>query len=225
MCGKFAAGHLTQAEMLALMEYFLYGKLLPDGSAPTSKPGFNISPTDQVQLAHAIEGATLLTSAKWQMELPKNTHKMINSKIENVDFWKDFWKDGRCVIPALGYYEWSGASGRKEPYFVTVKRNAPMLFFAGFYSIDRSGTKCCTIMTRPAAKEIAHLHPRMPVILSPDEIHDWLGNVTTADQAQETLGTSHAGRFEYHRVKPIDRKSDGPDLIEPYDPPQTSFDF
>ena len=225
MCGKFAAGHLTQSQMLEIMENFLGGGVQVANTAPVADPGFNVCPTNQVQIAYAEGDTVLLSSAKWQMTPPNSSKPLINSKIENVEFWRRFWERGRCIIPALGYYEWSGVSGRKEPYFITVRRNAPVMFFAGFFASDTEGRHSCSIVTRRPAAQIAHLHNRMPVILTPEEIQDWLTQVITAEEAQDTLGASWDGRFEYHRVKPIQKGEDGPELIDPYDPPQSSFDF
>lgn len=225
MCGRFAAGQLTQRQMLDLMEHFLYGKLLPDGTAPTANPSYHVRPSDIINLAFSNENGFLLSTAKWQMTPKGGSQAVINSKIESSNYWVDYWKKGRCIIPALGYYEWLETKGRKEPHFISVKRNAPLLFFAGFYHRETDGTYACSIITRKPSPQIAHLHDRMPVIMSADEINDWLTCVTTPDQAQETLGTGWDGRFEYHRVKPPTADCDGEELIEPYEPAQTSFDF
>lgn len=124
-----------------------------------------------------------------------------------------------------GYYEWSDVDGRKEPHFVTVKRNAPLLFFAGFYQREANGSHACSIITRKPSPQIAHLHHRMPVIMSPEDITDWLTYAKPPEQELETLGTGWDARFEYHRVKPLTSGSEGEELIEPYKSPQASFDF
>ncbi|MEO1106414.1 MAG: SOS response-associated peptidase [Pseudomonadota bacterium] len=225
MCGKFAAGHLTQKQMLATLEYFLYGKVSPDLPKPLPSGGYNVSPTDQVNMIRWDGDTAELTSARWQLKDPRSQKPMINSKIENVAFWQDYWNNGRCLIPALGYYEWQKDQGHGCPTYVTVKRNEPLMFFAGFYR-THDGRHSCTIMTRKPSPQIAHIHNRMPVILTPSEIETWLNGITTPQEAQETLGTGYEGRFEYHTVKPIKRASDGEDLIEPYTPPiQSKFDF
>ncbi|SFR18941.1 Putative SOS response-associated peptidase YedK [Poseidonocella sedimentorum] len=207
------------------MEYFLYGTLLPDGSAPTAKPSYHTRPTDLVNLAFAQDDGFLLSAARWQMRPNGGTRPVINSKIENIDYWRNYWERGRCIIPALGYYEWSEVRGRKEPHFITVKRNAPLLFFAGFYEREPGGGYACSIITRKPSPQIAHLHNRMPVIMTPEDINDWLTGEITPDAAQTRLGTGWDGRFEYYQVRPLTGESDGEDLIEPFEPAQSSFDF
>lgn len=63
------------------------------------------------------------------------------------------------------------------------------------------------------------------MIMAPEQIQDWLTYTMSQEQAQNELGTGWEGRFEYHRVAPIKSDSEGPELIEPYDQPQASFDF
>ncbi|WP_432450608.1 SOS response-associated peptidase [Aliiroseovarius marinus] len=225
MCGKFAAGHLTQRQMADLMDYFLYGTHLPDGSIPSANPSYNLNPTDMIDIAFSDEGGFLLTSATWQMTPKGSKRKLINSKIENAAFWERYWTSGRCIIPAIGYYEWPEVDGRTTPHFVTVKRNNPLLFFAGFYQREVDGGISCTIITRKPSEQIAHIHSRMPVIMAPEQVQDWLTYTMGREQAQTELGTNWNGRFEYHAIAPIKPNSDGPELIEPYDPPQASFDF
>ncbi|WP_120499839.1 SOS response-associated peptidase [Roseovarius sp. EL26] len=224
MCGKFAAGHLTQCQMREILEGFLYANVSQDELAIESKQGYNISPSDQAHMVRWTEEGFELTSAQWQISDPRQQKPMINSKIEKPYFWKDYWDHGRCVIPALGYYEWSGITGRKHPYFITVNRNAPVVFFAGFYRTSDNRHQCSILTCKPSS-QIEYIHNRMPVILSPSEIEDWLAYVTSKEDAKDTLGTSWDGRFQVTPVKPIKPGCDGPEMVEKWKPKQSSFDF
>ncbi|SLN43940.1 Putative SOS response-associated peptidase YedK [Roseovarius albus] len=224
MCGKFAAGDLTQDQMLEILSGFLYTPARADPNTPEAKRGYNISPSDQAHMIRWDDDGFQLTTARWQINDPRAKSPLINSKISNTHFWRDYWDNGRCIIPALGYYEWSGLSGRKQPYFISVNRNAPLIFFAGFYRTSGDGLQC-SILTRNPAPEIEHIHSRMPVILSPAEINDWLTYTTPSNEAQDTLGTDWEGRFEVTPVAPITKSSEGPEMTEPWAPQQTSFDF
>ncbi len=224
MCGKYAAGDLTQSQMQEILEGFLYAPARVDQSAPKAKPGYNISPSDQAHMVRWDDDGFELTTARWQINDPRAKSPLINSKISNIHFWKNYWDQGRCIVPALGYYEWSGISGRKQPYFISVNRNAPLIFFAGFYKTGENGFEC-SILTRNPAPQIEQIHNRMPVILSPAEIQDWLTYVSKVENAQDMLGTDWNGRFETTPVRPVTRSSEGPDMIERWEPQQTSFDF
>ena len=65
--------------------------------------------------------------------------------------------------------------------------------------------------------EIAHIHNRMPTILSYDELAPWINGEITTDVAQTALGTSWEGRFKFHEVRKFGSDDDGPELIEPID--------
>ncbi len=221
MCGRFAAGDLTQAQMLEIVEGFLTPGVAVDGEAEPPKSGHHIRPTNRIALVTQEGEAPLLTSANWQIT-PPGGRGLINAKIENSGFWKDRWDHGRCMIPAVGYFEWSTTSGRKAPMFITVKRNAPVLFFAGFRSEDGQG---CVILTREPSDQIAHIHSRMPVIVSPEDMGDWLSGQMEMAAAQNHLGTQWDGRFDYHHIKPLTHDAEGAEIIEPFEPPQASFDF
>lgn len=221
MCGRFAAGDKTQAEMREIVEGFLGMPVELDETAPTPRMGYQIRPTNRISLVAQQGDTPILTSANWQIVTP-NGRGVINAKIENDGFWQDRWLHGRCMIPALGYFEWSGAKRRKIPMFITVNSNAPVQFFAGFQSEDGQG---CVILTRPPSQQIAHIHNRMPVILSPGDMADWLTGKMDMQTAQHQLGTQWEGRFEAHRVAPLTSDAEGEAVIEPYEPPQASFDF
>ncbi|WP_244328139.1 SOS response-associated peptidase, partial [Roseibium sp. RKSG952] len=198
--------------MLAIMEALLYGKVSPHLPEQLPSGGFNISPTDQVSMIRWDGDCAEITSARWQIKDPRGRKPLINSKIENVSFWKDYWDNGRCLVPALGYYEWPKGQGHDCPVFISVKSNSPTMFFAGFYRTE-DGRHSCSIMTRNPSSQIAHIHSRMPVILTPEEIEDWLTGVITPQDAQVTLGTKYEGRFEHHTVKPIKPGANGEELV------------
>ncbi|MEW2914113.1 SOS response-associated peptidase [Leisingera sp. JC11] len=227
MCGRFAAGHLTQRQMLAIMEHFLYGKSLPEGILlPAPEAGYNIKPTQQVQMVIDQEGAPVSLGARWWLVL--HWHRgaakdwkatTFNTKIETAHekpAFRTAWREHRCVIPALAYYEWTGPKGKKQPWYVTVERNIPVMFFAGLYACLPSGSRSCTILTRPAIREIKHLHPRMPVILSPGRALSWLQKADYDDVVAADYGSDWQGRIKHHQVRPFGRDDDGPELIEPY---------
>ena len=224
MCGKYAVGDLSQSQILGILEGFLYAPIRADQSAPAAKSGYNISPSDQAHMVRWDDNGFEVTTARWQIRDPRAKSPLINSKISNTHFWKDYWDQGRCIVPALGYYEWSGISGRKQPYFISINRNAPLIFFAGFYKTADTGFEC-SILTRNPSPQIEQIHNRMPVILSPSEIQDWLTYVTTSESAQDSLGSSWEGRFETTPVHPITRISEGSDMIKSWEPQQSTFDF
>ena len=77
------------------------------------------------------------------------------------------------MVPATGWYEWQKQEGAKTPYYVTTGQ--PLMYFAGLYDPPREDSAgSFTIITQPAAPGIAHIHPRMPVVLDQACLQDWL---------------------------------------------------
>lgn len=80
----------------------------------------------------------------------------------------------RCLIPAVGFYEWSE---RKDPYFFAPKGQdggkGRLLLMAGFYR-KWEGQERFVILTTQANASVQGVHPRMPLILSMEEAREWL---------------------------------------------------
>jgi putative SOS response-associated peptidase YedK len=133
-----------------------------------------------------------------------------NARIEEAQHKPTFravWRHGRCLIPAGGYYEWTGDKGGKKPHAVLSGGNEPTLWFAGLAS-RWNGVLTCTMMTRAANADVAHIHHRMPVILNVDERERWLAG---GDDV-ECLG--EGARLRHHQVARFGTHDEGRRLIE-----------
>ncbi|WP_073138701.1 SOS response-associated peptidase [Litoreibacter ascidiaceicola] len=227
MCGRLIGGGRTQAEMTAIVEGFVYPSkpIKIEADAPDPEIGYNIAPTQQVCLLYPQEGQQLVsTTARWW--LVPLWHKgsvqdwkatTFNAKIETAHekpTFRNAWKDGRCLILATGYYEWSGTKANKQPHRIYVEQNQPVMLFAGLQSQRKDGVRTCTILTREALPEISDLHPRMPVILNGEEAEQWLGHTENDAQIRSSFGTHWDGRFRHHKVAKFGARDDGPQLIE-----------
>jgi putative SOS response-associated peptidase YedK len=100
--------------------------------------------------------------------------------LEKASF-KNAVRRRRCLIPADGYYEWSGELGRKQAYQVTRADSGPFAF-AGLWEhwqgADGSELETAAIITTAALSPMAAVHPRMPVIVAPHLHRDWLASET-----------------------------------------------
>jgi len=225
MCGRFNAPHLTHAEMVTIIREFLDAakKSHIDTEAPGAFDSYNVKPTQQVQIQY-LEGDTLVSStARWWFvphwhkgEVKDWKATTFNARIEEArekPTFRTAWKKGRCIIPAAGYYEWTGKKGKKQPWFITLDTNQPIQFFAGLWSVLPDGTKTCTILTRASAPQLGEVHHRMPVILEPHHIEPWLSGNVSDEEVLDTFGAGWEGRFKVHKVKPFAISDDGPGLL------------
>ena len=225
MCGRFTT-KLTWREMMDVLQGFLEGPFRVDQDAEEPPTSFNIKPTQHVSMLTG-RGETLLTAGRWWFvphwfkgEPSDWKQTTFNARIETASEKPTFrtaWASHRCAIPASGYFEWTGPKSNRVPWYISAETNAPTLFFAGLASTLPDGTRTCTILTRAAAPQIQHLHDRMPVILTSDQLGPWIkGEIGTAE-AKNALGAGWDGRFQFHRVAPLKRESEGPEVIEPFD--------
>lgn len=199
-----------------------------DMDAADPAEGYNVKPTQPVRILICEEDSFQMTTARWWF-VP-HWHKggmkdwkatTFNAQIETASekpTFRDAWKNGRCAIPAMGYYEWTGPKGSKQPHYISLETNFPIFFFAGLTSVTREGMRTCTILTRPASEQLSHLHKRMPVILAMDEVGPWLRGDIGTMEARDVLGTRWDGQYTTHRVKPFGHADDEASMIVPYSP-------
>lgn len=222
MCGRYVLGDLSWKT------YFELLSIVRSEDSP-SDPRYNIAPTQDVPIL-IPEGDTLIQAdSRWGLipdwfrdDVSAFKQTTFNARIETADEKPTFrasWTAKRCLVPASGWYEWTGDDGAKVPWFVDVIRNTEIFFFAGLYARRLDGLLSHTILTRPAAPEIAHLHPRMPVVLRDDQLQAWTG---PTPPEKDALGPWVEGRLSFHRVGPI--RGDDVSLIEPFEEPEPIAD-
>lgn len=172
MCGRFSEIKSQQE-----LEYYYHAEF----KAEFAGPSYNVGPGQNAPIvtANGIEMMRWGLVPAWAKSL--NTgYSMINSRAETL-FEKPTFKkpaiEGRCLIPATGYYEWKKAGDEKTPFYYTLK-DRELFSFAGIYITrpDAEGKdfKTFSIITCEPNELCAQVHDRMPVILTHDEEKDWL---------------------------------------------------
>ena len=81
-------------------------------------------------------------------------------------------------MPADGFFEWLGAKEARRPVWFHAP-DGGLILFAGLYESwqnpqDQQWRRSFTILTTSANGTVAPVHDRMPVILPPDRLDDWL---------------------------------------------------
>ncbi len=167
MCGRFNSNH----HLIGWDKHF--------NSKKKSANSFNVSPKSEI-LAFRNESGEKM---RWGLipswaDTFESEYATFNARVETVNekaTFRDAWrKSQRCLIPMGGYYEWKGQVGDKKAYYVTDSASGGLVV-AGLYdswNLDRFLS--CTILTRPADRSMADLHPRLPILLSPETAKDWM---------------------------------------------------
>ena len=114
---------------------------------------------------------------------------MINARSETARAKPSFrsaWRERRCLIPADGFYEWTGERKARQPWLIEMKAGG-FFCFAGLWERWRvpgglalTGSlaelqegdvlETCTILTARANADVARVHDRIPTILPPEAI-------------------------------------------------------
>jgi len=141
-----------------------------------------------------------------------------NARAETVastPWFREAFKKRRCLIPADGFYEWTGARGKKQPYHFRLK-GCKVFAFAGLW--DSCGElETSALVTTNANALVKEVHPRMPVILGPDGFDLWLDEKAERDELLRLLRPFPAELMEGFPVSTrVNRGGvEGADLIEP----------
>lgn len=100
-----------------------------------------------------------------------------NARSETLFDKSAFSGVARAVVPADGWYEWTGAARRKKPWRLR-NRSAALLFFAAITDVWNAPggvqvPQVATVTCEPS-NQVRAIHHRMGVLLSPQDIQLWL---------------------------------------------------
>jgi putative SOS response-associated peptidase YedK len=153
---------------------------------------YNVAPTDDVPVIR-VNKAGERTGSRLHWGLIPYWAKGVQPKFSTINAtvekltepasWRGPWTRGqRCILPALGFYEWQlQADGKsKQPFYITLN-DQDVFGFAGLWDSSRGadGVKIesCTLVTMPANKLMTEIHNvkhRMPAILAKEDRDAWL---------------------------------------------------
>ncbi len=181
MCGRFT---LTRSDLSGLAGRLGASMGLDDEAL--HRPRYNIAPTDPHWIVRAKHEERRLLPARWGLVNSwaadaKGAFKQINARAETVmarPAFRDAFERRRCVVPADGFFEWVGTKEARRPIWFHPADGEVMLF-AGLYEswLDPASAmkiRSFTIITTEANSLVAPVHDRMPAILAPESVDDWL---------------------------------------------------
>jgi putative SOS response-associated peptidase YedK len=117
----------------------------------------------------------------WWKKTTKEAPATFNARAESVadkPTFRDPFKRRRCLIPALGYFEWKATPNGKQPYYISAT-DGPVLTFAGLWDEwkdPQTGERLrsSTIIVTKANEFTRAIHDRMPVLLGAEHLEPWL---------------------------------------------------
>lgn len=153
----------------------------------------------------------------------ENAREVINARGETASgkpyFRTAMGRGQRCLIPVSAWYEWEKTESGKQPWAIT--NGDQTLFLGGLYARSAEGHGFA-VVTRPAVQSLAHIHDRMPLILSDSGARDeWLAHEPlTGDWVEQWIhGESTPDEWCSWRVgKAVNSPgNDRPELLEKVD--------
>lgn len=178
-------------------------------------------------IRQAKDGELELVRLQWWLlpfwsKAPRIKYATFNARVETAATAASFrepLKRRRCIIPALGWYEWQALASGKLPWYL-YGANGELLAFAGLWDRWEGGTEAiesCSIIVGPANAAFGKIHDRMPFALSPERADRWLDrNLTDAGSAMELLQPNPDDAIAFHRIsaRVSNARNQGADLIK-----------
>ena len=159
----------------------------------------------------------------WWKKSVKELPATFNARAESVaekPMFRNAFKRQRCIIPASGFYEWTGSKTARQPHLFSAADGSPVLGLAGLWDRwhDPAGGDAvlsCTIIVTSASAWMEPYHDRMPTLILEPDTDAWLNGTLGSD----SLGPARETALREWPVSPrLNRTGvgdDDPAMIEP----------
>ena len=206
MCGRYTLACSDEEALLRGLPFDEFSE-----TRLQFRPRYNVAPGQRNPVVYLSDAGAVLTDALWGLER-SGGGIVINARTETADrtrMFRDAFRDGRCVVPADGFFEWRREGRVNQPYLFR-REDGGIFLMAGLWEGGRY-----VILTRNAEGEVVEIHDRMPVVLEPEEAQRWLrqGELGQGPVLTKTRVSPRVNRIE----------NDDPECIAPVS--QQSFDF
>ncbi len=184
MCGRFTLTWFDGREVAAELG-------VQEDAFADYRPRYNIAPMQRHFIVTVKFENRKVMPARWGLvnrwaKDNSRASQCINAKAETLEVrpsFRDAFKKRRCVVPADGFYEWTGPKSARRPMWIH-RADGKLIRFAGLYEDwfaekERPETTFTIITCEPNAV-MRPIHNRMPVILDNRAADDWM-NPTEAD--------------------------------------------
>lgn len=167
------------------------GAEIEGAAAGDEEPRELVAPSERHWMLKAVADRRVLAPASFGFAhvaapgKPAKKGLLINARSETVHklpTFRDAFVRRRCLLPADGFYEWTGEKGARCP--VRFERaGGGLLLVCGLYQdeidpVTGAVRTVFTVLTTPANDVVGRVHDRMPALLVPDgggAVDAWLG--------------------------------------------------
>ncbi len=204
MCGRLDQNH-TLIEYIQALRWS--GKQRLDSQAEASD---NAPPGTGRPLIRIVDDQLVIDDYFWGYRADWAVGKVpvtINARLEKLTsrYWAPLLQSGRAIVPANGWYEWTGEKGNKQIWHVHLKSGEP-LFLAALVA-DAPARRLApeagfAIVSADAEGGMVDIHDRRPITLSAHDARFWLDPALPSEQAARIVREMALGpeAFEWHEV-------------------------
>jgi putative SOS response-associated peptidase YedK len=223
MCGRFT-NKLSWDEIVKLY------RLTMNHPPHNMRPSYNVCPTDPVDVVVDLDGKRELKQMRWGLvpywwtkPLKELRLATFNARVETVEtkpFFREPFKQWRCLMPMSGYFEWQDTPRGKQPWYFTARDGSPVLTAAAVWDRWKNKetgeriTSCAMIIGEPN-DFVAEVHDRMPVLLMPEHFEHWLSGNMGVDELSPAPNDYLQRWAVSTRVSSSKADNDDATLIEP----------
>ncbi|MDG2318681.1 MAG: SOS response-associated peptidase [Rhodospirillaceae bacterium] len=178
-----------------------FGLTIPASNISDLLPSINIRPTNIVP---GVQVDRSITMRRWGLDVSWQKQPVINARAETVQNKPTFRPllNQRVLIPASAYFEWRKDRQSKIKTRIALA-DASIFTMAGLFSGDRF-----VILTCSPTPSIAHIHNRMPVVLTKEMEMQWINPDMPFEELAPRL-THHSGALTYRESeKPTPNQHD-----------------
>ena len=180
MCGRYYVNEEAWARMREdFRELPEVNPFMHFGDVTPAMPAVSLTAAQPGVDAVAAVAVTPLT---WGFPGFDKNKLIINARAKGIEKKPTFAESlltRRCVLPASGFYEWDRS---KEKVTFTLT-DEPVIYLAGIYRPYGQENRF-VIITREANESMLPVHDRMPLMIRPRDVRDWLHD---ADRMRDIL--------------------------------------
>ena len=198
MCGRYTLTCTDEESLIRGLPFDEFSE-----TRLTLRPRYNVAPGQRSPIVFMEEGKPVLADAQWGFTR-RSGGLTINARSETADrtaMFRDAFREGRCLVPADGFFEWRREGRVNQPYLFR-KTDGALFVMAGVREEGRY-----VVLTRDSEGEVAEIHDRMPVLLEAEDARRWLteGRIGEAPELVRTAVSTRVNRIDH----------DDPECIEP----------
>jgi putative SOS response-associated peptidase YedK len=198
-------------------------------------PIYNIAPGRCPWMITLRGGKPEFIGMTWGYRTPEEAaakrKPWINARIEKAmtgRYFRHMFREGRVIVPAGGWFEWTVGNGKKQPWYIT-RRTGEAVFMAGLsnykptgpYGSQQTVEVGFVIVTQDCEGGMVDIHDRRPVVLTPEDAWRWMDPETGVEEAAHIAQSRSLPSEEFvlwkvdKAVNRADPYNNGKYLLEP----------